>query len=294
VAAATVTGVELIRWSQRPDLRSPVLLVAWEGWNDAGDAASTAARHIRDRLGGEAFAELDPEAFYDFTSTRPNVVLDDEGQRRVLWPENTFWAVTPQVGDRDLVVLTGIEPQLRWRTYCDAILRVADELGADLVVSLGALIAEVAHSRPTTVFGAAYDTTLAERLALAPSRYEGPTGIVGVFHDACRQRGLGSVSLWATVPTYVPHAPSPKAALALVERVADLLTLRVPTAALEVGSAAYERQISELVADDDETAAYVSALEQQFDEEHTVDDADQEVEGSVLVEEVERFLRDQG
>ena len=288
-----MTGVELIRWSRRPDLRSPALIVAWEGWNDAGDAASTAARHIRDRLGGEPFARLDAEPFYDFTSTRPNVVLGDDGQRQVLWPENTFSAVTPAVGDRDLVVMSGIEPQLRWRTYCQAILDVAHEVGAESVISLGALIAEVAHSRPTTVVGAAYDTSLAERLELAPSRYEGPTGIVGVFHDFCRRAGLESVSLWATVPTYVPHAPSPKAALALVERVSDLLSLRVPTAALEVGTAAYERQISELVADDDDTSAYVSALEQQFDEEHAGRE-DDEVEGSVLVEEVERFLRDQG
>jgi proteasome assembly chaperone (PAC2) family protein len=289
-----VTQVELIRWSRPvPVLRSPALIVAWEGWNDAGDAASTAAGHLRDRLAGTPFAQLDPEPFYDFTSTRPNVILGEDGERRIVWPENTFAAASPEVGDRDLVVMTGIEPQLRWRTYCEQILEVARSVGADLVVSLGALIAEVAHSRPTTVFGAAHDARLADRLDLAPSRYEGPTGIVGVFHDACRQAGLGSVSLWATVPTYVPHAPSPKAALALVERVADLLSLRVPTAALEVGAAAYERQISELVADDDDTTAYVRGLERQFDEEHP-QLPDTGAEGSVLVEEVERFLRDQG
>lgn len=285
--------VELIRWSRRPNLRSPALLVAWEGWNDAGDAATTAVRHIRDRLGAEPFADLDPEPFYDFTTTRPNVVLDD-GERRILWPENTFSAVVPEVGDRDLVILTGIEPQLRWRTYCEQILGVIDALGVELVISLGSLIAEVAHSRPTTIFGAAYDTELADRLLLAPSRYEGPTGIVGVFHDACRRADIGSVSLWATVPTYVPHAPSPKAALALVERVSDLLTMRIPTATLEIGSAAYERQITELVADDEDTAAYVDALERQFDEEQDDDAVVEEVQGSVLVEEVERFLRDQG
>ena len=291
-----MAAVELIRWNGRPDLRSPALIVAWEGWNDAGDAATTAARHIRDRLGGETFAELDPEPFYDFTTTRPNVVLVDD-DRRIVWPENSFAAVHPAVGDRDLVVMTGIEPQLRWRTYCRQILDTAQSLGVELVVSLGALIAEVAHSRPTTIFGAAYDTALADRLLLAPSRYEGPTGIVGVFHDACRAAGMGSVSLWATVPTYVPHAPSPKAALALVERVSELLNIRIPTATLEIGSAAYERQISELVADDEDTAAYVDALERQFDEDEPDDDDEVvggEVQGSVLVEEVERFLRDQG
>jgi proteasome assembly chaperone (PAC2) family protein len=285
-----VTGVELIRWTGRPVLRSPALLVAWEGWNDAGDAATTATRHIRDRLGGEPFAELDPEPFYDFTTTRPNVVLDGE-VRRIVWPENTFAAVAVDGGPRDLVVMVGVEPQLRWRTYCEQILGLAHALDVEVVVSLGALIAEVAHSRPTTIFGASYDTELAARLDLAPSRYEGPTGIVGVFHDAARRAGLGSVSLWATVPTYVPHAPSPKAALALVQRVSELLALRVPTATLEVGSAAYERQITELVADDEDTSAYVDALERQFDEDH--DHADP-AEASVLVEEVERFLRDQG
>jgi proteasome assembly chaperone (PAC2) family protein len=289
-----VAGVELIRWNQRPVLRSPVLVVAWEGWNDAGDAASTAARHIRDRLGGEPFAELDPEPFYDFTTSRPNVVLAD-GERSIVWPDNSFHVVRPEASDRDLVVMTGTEPQLRWRTYCEQILATAQALGVELVVSMGALIAEVAHSRPTTVFGTAYDTELASRLVLAPSRYEGPTGIVGVFHDACRRADLGSVSLWATVPTYVPHAPSPKAALALVERVAEMLDLSIPTATLEVGAAAYERQISELVADDEDTAAYVDALERQFDEEQ-VDDPPMASEGggSALVEEVERFLRDQG
>lgn len=288
-----MTRVELIRWSQRPILRSPAVVVAWEGWNDAGDAASTAARHLRDRLIGEPFAELDPEPFYDFTSTRPNVVLDAAGERHVDWPHNTFAAVQAPEGGRDLVVLTGIEPQLRWRTYCEQVLAVCREVGAELVVTLGALIAEVAHSRPTTVFGTADDPTLAERLDLSPSRYEGPTGIVGVFHDACRREGLASVSLWATVPTYVPHAPSPKAALALVERVADVLSLDVPTGTLEMGSAAYERQISELIADDEDTAAYVRALERQFDEDRSAA-RDDEAQGSALVEEVERFLRDQG
>lgn len=290
-----MSAVELIRWTRRPELGAPALLVAWEGWNDAGDAASTAARHVRDRLAAEPVAELDPEPFYDFTTTRPDVVLDDDGARSIAWPENRFSAVSPPVGDRDLVILAGVEPQLRWRTYCEQVLEVADALGVELVISMGALIAEVAHSRPTTIFGAAYDTDLATRMTLQPSRYEGPTGIVGVFHDACRRAGLGSVSLWATVPTYVPHAPSPKAALALVERIADLLSLRVPTATLEIGSAAYERQISELVADDEDTLAYVEALERQFDHEHADDDVPvDEAGGSVLVEEVERFLRDQG
>jgi proteasome assembly chaperone (PAC2) family protein len=288
-----VAAVELIRWTGRPALRSPALLVAWEGWNDAGDAASTAVRHIRDRLDAIEVAQIDPELFYDFTTTRPNVLLD-EGERSIEWPENSFWAATPTAGDRDLLILTGVEPQLRWRTYCEQILTVARTFDVELVVSLGALIAEVAHSRPTTVFGAAYDAELADRLSLQPSRYEGPTGIVGVFHDACRQAELNSVSLWATVPTYVPHAPSPKAALALVERIAELLALAVPTATLEIGSAAYERQISELVADDEDTSAYVDALERQFDEELAASDGMGELEGSDLVEEVERFLRDQG
>lgn len=278
-------GVEHIQWSaEQPDLRNPILIAAFEGWGDAGDAATTAARHVRDRLGGEPFATIDPEPFYDFTTTRPFVRIDD-GERMIDWPENEFAAITVPTATRDLLVLSGIEPQLQWKTFTRQILSIVDEFDVKLVVSLGALIADVVHSRPATVYSSGYDPELNERLDLEPSTYEGPTGIVGVLHDGLRKHGTASVSLWGTIPGYVPNATSPKAALALVERVAQLLDLTIPTTALEIGAAAYERQISELVEDNDETKAYVAQLEETYDSMRPES-------GAALIEELEEYLRD--
>jgi proteasome assembly chaperone (PAC2) family protein len=276
-----------VRWSSRPRLRRPVLVAAFEGWNDAGDAATGAARFLRDRWLARPFADIDPEDFYDFTSTRPQVRIDAGMQREIVWPSNELSAGAVPGGDLDVIVLLGTEPQLRWRTFCDEVTGVANELGARMVITLGALLAEVAHSRPVSVIGTAFDPDAGEALELHQSRYEGPTGIVGVLHDSCRRAGLRSASLWAAVPTYVPGAPSPKAALALVERTAELLKVSVPTTELEIASASYERQVSELVAADEETAEYVAGLEARHD-----DDDDDFPTGESLVEEVERFLRD--
>jgi proteasome assembly chaperone (PAC2) family protein len=282
--------MESIHWTaDAPELEQPTLILAFEGWNDAGDAASTAARHIRDRFGGEVFATIDAEEFYDFTTTRPMIRLDGQ-DRHIDWPENSFAAVRAGEGEsaRDLIVMVGTEPQLRWRSYCDQIVAMAEQYEIDMVVSLGALIADVVHSRPATVYSAANDLSLIERLDLEPSSYEGPTGIVGVAHEALRSVGLGSISLWATVPSYVPHATSPKAALALVNRVAQLLDLAVPSTALEIGAAAYERQINELVAEDPDTEAYVTQLEAEYDNTMRPES------GAALIEELEQFLRDRG
>jgi len=264
-----------------------VLIVAFEGWNDAGDAASSAVRWFADRWDATPFGDIDPEDFFDFTSTRPEVRI--EGTDRVIdWPSNEFSATSLPSSGRDLVLLQGVEPQLRWRTFADLIIEVARELDASMVVSLGALLAEVPHSRPVGVAGTAYDERVVTRLGLAPSQYEGPTGIVGVLHDRCRSAGLESASLWATVPTYVPGAPSPKATLALVEKTAELLGEQVVTTDLQIAAASYERQINELVDDDEETQAYVAALEQRHDEQLG------SAEPSELVEEVERYLREHG
>lgn len=260
------------------------MIAAFEGWGDAGDAASTAARHVRDRLGGEHFAEIDPEPFYDFTSTRPFVRLDD-GERHIDWPANSFAWVQVPTAKHDLIILVGIEPQLQWKTFARQVLSIIDDFDVKLVVSLGALIADVVHSRPATVYSSGYDPELNERLDLEPSTYEGPTGIVGVLHDALRTHGTASVSLWGTIPGYVPNATSPKAALALVERVSQLLDLKIPTTALEIGAAAYERQISELVEDNDETRAYVAQLEEAYDSMRPES-------GAALIEELEEYLRD--
>ncbi len=277
--------MEYIHWTDdRPDLVSPIMILGFEGWNDAGDAASTATRHIRDRFGGEIFATIDPEEFYDFTSTRPDIRLDG-ASRAIEWPENSFAAVRTESGP-DLIVMSGVEPQLKWRTYTEQIVAMAEDFDVEMVISLGALIADVTHSRPATVYSAAYDLELIERLDLEPSSYEGPTGIVGVTHEALRGSGLGSISLWGTVPSYVPHVTSPKAALSLVNRVGQLLDLAIPCTALEIGAAAYERQISELVSEDEETTEYVARLEDEYDKGMRPESS------AELIEELEQFLRD--
>jgi predicted ATP-grasp superfamily ATP-dependent carboligase len=280
-----------VRWLRTPRLSRPILLAAFEGWNDAGDAASTAVRHVRDRLNARPFAELDPEEFYDFTSTRPTVEILDGRARRLNWPTTEFSA-NDTVGAGNVVTLLGYEPQLKWRTFCEDIIGVARAIDARLVVVLGALLAVVAHTRPTEVFGTSYDAELAGELGLDLSNYEGPTGIVGVLHAACIDAGIPSLSLWASVPSYVPGAPSPKAALALVRRAADLIDIAVPVTDLEIAAAAYERQVSRLVSEDDETATYVAQLESSFDDPDE-DEDDAELAAEVLVEEVEQFLRNQ-
>lgn len=276
------------------------MLAAFEGWNDAGDAASGAARWLADRYGAEVIATIESEDFFDFTTTRPIVELTEGGQRSILWPDTELWAAATD-GPADLVVLVGHEPHLRWRTYCRAVLEAADALGASMVVTMGALLSDVPHSRPTSVSGTADDPEMIERLGLTRSTYEGPTGIVGVLHAACAARDLPSASLWAAVPTYVSGAPSPKATLALVERACTLLGLRQSTTDLQIATAAYERQIDELVEADEETAAYVAGLEEaaDLDERHHPDghpagrgdDTPLPDDPDVLVEEVERFLR---
>jgi proteasome assembly chaperone (PAC2) family protein len=275
--------MEHLRWSSRPELLQPVVVAAFEGWNDAGDAASTAVAWLRDRWQARRFASIDPEEFFDFTSTRPQVELVDGVTRSIKWPANDFSAARIGPG-RDVVLLAGTEPQLKWRTFCEQVTGLARSLDAGMVVTLGALLAEVAHSRPVSVVCTSSDRELMLRLGVSASTYEGPTGIVGVLHDACRRAGLPSASLWAAVPAYVPGAPSPKAALALVERTAQLLDVGVTTTDLQIASAAYERQVSEVVADDEDMAGYVARLEAREDE------GDDVTPGS-LVEEVERFLR---
>ena len=292
--------MEHVRWSSRPRLRSPIVIAAFAGWNDAGEAASTAARHLADVWATREFATIDPEEFYDFSSTRPQVRLADGVTREIVWPSNEFSASSVLNSDLDVVVLIGTEPQQRWRTFCEEVLSVATDLDARMLITMGALLAEVPHSRPVSVIGTAADGELIDRYGLQRSRYEGPTGIVGVLHDACGTAGLASLSLWAAVPAYVQGAPSPKASLALVERVADVLELAIPTTSLEIASAAYEREVDEVVNNDEDLTGYVNRLEAMVDSGQPFgDDDDDEDEGDSadtvddLVEELERFLRDQ-
>ena len=273
-------------------------MAAFEGWNDAADAATTAVRYLEERWSARAFADIDPEEFYDFSTTRPHVRLVDGLTREIVWPSNRFAAANLSSSRRDVVVLLGTEPQLRWRTFCDQVLDVARAVDVELVVTLGALLADVPHTRPVQVTGTAADEELVQSLGLERSRYEGPTGIVGVLHDAFRRAGIPSASLWAAVPHYVAATPSPKAALALVQRTAHLLASPLVVTDLEIAAASYERQVSEVVEADDDVAAYVRQLEYRDEDDDDIDE-DDELDpadlpsGDALVAELERFLRDQ-
>jgi proteasome assembly chaperone (PAC2) family protein len=280
---------EELRTSDRPSLRAPVLISAFRGWNDGGQGASLAGGYLAKTWEAARFAEIEPENFYDFQATRPHVSLVEGQTRHIDWPENAFYHSPIPGLDRDAVLLLGIEPNLRWRTFTGMVVDLARDLGVELMITLGSLLADVPHTRPSPVTGGATDPELIERLGLQRSRYEGPTGIVGVLHDACNQADIPSVSLWAAVPHYVSLAPSPRAALALCQRLGDILGTRIDVAELEEASDRYSEQVSEAVASDEETAAYVEELEQRAE---MLDD-DQEIpSGESLAAELTRFLRE--
>lgn len=277
-----------LSWYERPCGDGPVLVAAFEGWNDAGEAATTAVRHLIEHWSARRFASIDPEEFYDFTVARPTVQLAEDGvTRQIDWPANDFWWAHPE-GSSGVVLLCGVEPQLRWRTFAAQVQNVVTELDCTTVVTLGALLSEVAHTRPTPVFGHSDDPGLIHTYGLSPSRYEGPTGIVGVLHAELARTATRSASMWAAVPSYVPAAPSPKAALALVRRATEFVGAEVPILELGFASAAYEHEISQLVDEDDTTADYVRQLEEEHDHDTAaVQSADE------IAAEIERFLREQ-
>jgi proteasome assembly chaperone (PAC2) family protein len=277
-----------LRIAERPTLERPVLISAFRGWNDGGQGASLAGAYLARRWGAEQFADVDPEEFFDFQANRPTVKLVEGQTRKIEWPENTLHHARIPGSDRDAVLLLGVEPNLRWQRFAGLVVDLAVELQVELVVSLGALLADVPHTRPAPVTGSASDQALVERLGLQFSRYEGPTGIVGVLHDAFRTAGVPSVSLWAAVPHYVSLAPSPKAALALCDRLAQLLQVRIETGELAAAAESYQEQVTEAVATDEETAAYVEELEQRADElsEESIPSGDS------LAAELTRFLRE--
>jgi proteasome assembly chaperone (PAC2) family protein len=274
---------------ERPSLRRPVLVAAFRGWNDGGQGASLAGGFLAKSWQAERFAEIDPEEFYDFSSTRPHVSLVDGMTRRIEWPENAFFHAPLPGTDRDAVLMLGIEPGLRWRRFTELVVDLARDLGVEMLISLGALLADVPHTRPAPVTGSATDADLVRDLGLSTSRYEGPTGIVGVLHDTFRQAEIPSVSLWAAVPHYVSLTPSPRAAQALCDRLGELLEADIDTSELEIAANAYAEQVSEAVASDEDTAAYVEDLERRADE------APDELEipsGDALAAELTRFLRE--
>jgi predicted ATP-grasp superfamily ATP-dependent carboligase len=278
-----------LRVAHRPELTRPVLITAFRGWNDGGQGASLAGGYLAKTWTAARFAEIEPEGFFDFQVTRPHVSLVDGETRRLDWPDNAFYHATIPRLSRDAVLMLGIEPNLRWNTFTGLITGLARDLGVELVITLGSLLADVPHTRPSPVTGGATDSELIERLGLQRSRYEGPTGIVGVLHDACARAGLPSVSLWAAVPHYVSLAPSPRAALALCNRLAEILDADIDTSELDEASERYSEQVSEAVASDEETAAYVAELEQRAD---VIADEDDLPSGESLAAELTRFLRE--
>jgi predicted ATP-grasp superfamily ATP-dependent carboligase len=281
-------------WDRRPDgLRAPAMVCAFQGWNDAGDAASSAVSFLASSLKARRFARIDSEEFYDFQSNRPNVQFNDANEREIVWPAvEVFEAPAPRA-PRDLVLVQGVEPSLRWRSFTRHIVDLAEALGVQVVVSLGALLGDVPHTRPVAMSGHATDPALMERLGMQGSTYEGPTGIVGVLHAACAQAGLPSASLWAGVPHYVAAAANPKAALALVRRVEGLIGVSVDVSELESAAADYERQVGLAVQSDPDIQAFVERLEQATEGNEEVSPEDVP-SGDAIAREFQRFLRQRG
>ncbi len=285
--------VTAITWEERPKLRRPFLIAAFEGWNDAADASTAAARWLIRRFSGTRCATIDADESLDLQSTRPLVSLIDGVIRTIEWPHNDCYAVTVPGAARDLVVVIGVEPNFGWRRYCADVLEVAHETGCELVVTLGALLADVPHTRALPVTGTATDDELIGRLHLERSRYEGPTGIVGVLHDACRAEGIPSASLWASVPHYVASPPNPVATLALLDRLGALTGVPVDRDELGSLAGAWRTRVDELVGEDAEIGDYVRRLEEQADKEHDGLTVDLDVSGDELAAELERYLREQ-
>ena len=273
---------------QTPELDRPVMIAAFRGWNDGAQGASLAGGYLAKTWNAQQFATIEPETFFDFQDTRPMVSLVDGITRRIDWPENSFYHASPPGLGRDALLLLGVEPNLRWKTFTELVVGVARQHEVDLVVTLGALLADVPHTRPAPVTGTASDPDLVTRLGLQTSRYEGPTGIVGVVHDAFRTANIDSVSLWAAVPHYVSLAPSPRAALALCQRLGDLLECRIDTTELEQAVDSYTERVTEAVATDEDTAEYVQELERRAE----MIDEDDLPSGDSLAAELTRFLRE--
>ncbi len=278
-----------LRIDHLPPLERPVLVAAFRGWNDGAQGASLAGAYLAKTWEAEQFADIDPEEFFDFQVTRPQVTLVDGETRQIDWPETSFLHARPEGLDRDVVLLLGIEPNNRWRTFAGSVVQLAKQIDTDLVVTLGALLADVPHTRPAPVTGSASDPVLVEKLGLGTSRYEGPTGIIGVLHDACKNADIPAASLWAAVPHYVQLTPSPRAAEALCVRLADILGAKLDVAELEEAGRSYQEQVTEAVSADAETQAYVEELEQRVDQ---LEDELNLPSGDAIAAELTRFLKE--
>jgi proteasome assembly chaperone (PAC2) family protein len=285
--------MDAVQWeSDPPELRSPALVCAFGGWNDAASAATTALEAVGASLDAQVVARIDPEEFYDFQVNRPTIRLIEGEARHIDWPANALLAVPVPTAERDLVLLSGVEPNIRWRTFAESVVGAAQRMGVEMVVSLGALMADVAHTRPVPITGLASDPDLVERLGMSRSSYEGPTGIVGVVHDACRRAGMTSASLWAAVPHYVAAVPNPKAALALLRRLEGVTGVAVEASELEDATERFTEQVDQAVSSNPEIEELVQNLEASQQEDY---DVSQDMPSADdIASEFQRFLRQRG
>ncbi len=263
------------------------MVVAFEGWNDAGEAASAAIEHLQLTWEATAVDELSQDDYYDFQVSRPTVHMVDGVTRRIDWPTTLLSRCTPDGFDQDLVLVQGPEPNLRWRAFCDELIEKAHQLGVSTVVTLGSLLADTAHTRPVRITGAGYDAESAERYGFAATNYEGPTGITGVLHSACVQEGIPAIAIWAAVPHYVSQSPSPKVTLAMLRKLEDVLDLEIPLGSLPEQAEEWQRTVSELAEEDDEVSEYVRSLEERGDAEVDLT----ETSGEQIAADFERYLR---
>ena len=271
------------------------MVIAFSGWNDAAEGASGAIEHLLaawkekdDDVVPQLIADVDAEEFYDFQEHRPQVAIDDSSIRSITWPgTQVFGLVIPQM-ERDIVIVIGAEPSMRWKRFTSDLLDLADDLEVSLVITLGSLLSDSPHTRPITVTGTGAHPNIADRLGVSVSKYEGPTGILGILQDGCMRRGIDAISLWAAVPHYASNAPSPKASLALINSLEDFLDISIPPGSLQIDSDEWEKSVDELAAEDSDVAEYVKALEQSKDAAELP-----EVSGDVIAKEFERYLRRQ-
>jgi proteasome assembly chaperone (PAC2) family protein len=278
--------------SDPPLLRSPVLVASFSGWNDAASAASTALGAIAASLDTELVARIDPEEFFDFQANRPTIEISGGQMEGVAWPDNLVVAAKAEEAERDLLLISGTEPSTRWRTFCNAVLDVAERCGVESVVTFGSLIADVAHTRPVPITGLATDDEMIAQLGFEDVSYEGPTGVLGVFHGICRERGLSAASLWAAVPHYAAAVPNPKAGLALLRRLEGMIGIAVEAAELEDAAGNFERQVTQAVAANPEIKEMVERLEEQQDE--VAGFSQEEVpSGAAIAQDFQRYLRQQ-
>jgi proteasome assembly chaperone (PAC2) family protein len=280
--------------TELPTLRNPVMVAAFEGWNDAGDAASGAIEHLELIWDAEPLAELDSEDYYDYQVNRPTVRQVDGVTREIQWPSTMLSVCSPPGSDRDVVLLRGIEPNMKWRSFCDDLLEFIEQLGVETVVILGALLADTPHTRPVPVTGSAYSPEAAERFSLEQTRYEGPTGITGVLQDQCVKAGVPAVSFWAAVPHYVSQPPNPKATIALLHRVEDVLDIEVPLGELPKQAEEWEAAVNEMTLGDEEISEYVRSLEERGDAAIDLNETMSKIDGDAIAAEFEKYLRRRG